>query len=95
MTAAPNAFRGIKGIRDIKAEIEPLEKWYRAFRPEVQVLTISRIDYDLIARWPKAAHVEGFDVTDNGIFFRGMRLSYDSGEGRYVKPPVPEQTVIT
>lgn len=93
--AAQSSFRGIKGIRDIKAEMEPLAAWYAKFKPDVTILTCSRVDYDLIARWPKAAHVEGFDVTENGIFFKGLRLTYDTGEGRYEKPAAPEQTVIT
>lgn len=95
MSAAANSFRGIKGIRDIKAEMLPLVDWYRKFKPGVDVLTCSRVDYDLIARWPKAASFEGFDITDNGIFFKGLRLSYDTGEGRYEKPAAPEQQVIS
>jgi hypothetical protein len=95
MSAAQSSFRGIKGIRDIKAELQPLAEWYLKFKPEVDTLTCSRIDYDLIARWPRAANVEGFDVTDNGIFFKGLRLSYDTGEGRYVKPAAPDQQVIS
>jgi hypothetical protein len=95
MTAAQSSFRGIKGIRDIKAELEPLAKWYAQFKPDVNDLTCSRVDYDLIARWPKAADLEGFSVTHNGIFFQGMRLTYDTGQGRYEKPAAPEQAVIS
>lgn len=89
-----SAFRGIQGIREIKTRMETLVDWYRQFKPGLRELVVDRKDYDLIARWPKAANVEGFDVTDNGIFFSGMRLTYATGQGRYDKRQAPEQTVI-
>ena len=72
-----------------------LVTWYQKFKPDMQELVVDRKDYDLIERWPKAAGVEGFDVTDNGVFFQGMRLTYTTGQGRYEKPAGPEQAVIT
>lgn len=92
--AIQSSFRGIQGIREIKARLLPLLEWYRQFKPEVSELVCEREDYDLIARWPKAANVEGFDVTDNGIFFKGMRLTFATGEGRYEKRQGPQQAVI-
>lgn len=89
-----SSFRGIQGIRDIKARMATLVAWYEKHKPEVRELVVERTDYDLIERWPKAASVEEFDVTDNGIFFKGMRLTYTTGQGRYEKPTGPEQTVI-
>jgi len=91
----PSAFRGIQGIREIKARMRTLVAWYREFKPEIQEIVVERKDYDLIERGPRAAGVEGFDVTDNGVFFSGMRLTYATGEGRYDKRQGPEQTVIT
>lgn len=91
----PSSFRGIQGIREIKTRMQALVKWYAQFKPDVTELVIERKDYDLIERWPKAANVEGFDVTDNGIFFSGMRLTYTTGQGRYDKQQGPQQTVIT
>ncbi|HEY4355630.1 MAG TPA: hypothetical protein VGN16_07790 [Acidobacteriaceae bacterium] len=90
----PSSFRGIQGIRDIKARMGELVKFYRKFKPGVVELICSRDDYDLIARWPRAANVEGFSVTDNGIFYEGLRLTFDTGQGRYEKPATPEQVVI-
>lgn len=89
-----NSFRGIAGIREIKARMQPLVKWYREFRPDVHELICERKDYDLIARWPKAAGAEGFVLSHNGIFYEGMRLTYDTGQGRYEKRQGPEQQVI-
>jgi hypothetical protein len=89
-----SSFRGIQGIREIKARMTQLVAWYAKHKPEVRELVIERTDYDLIARWPKAANVEGFDVTDNGIFFSGMRLTYTTGQGRYEKRQGPEQALI-
>lgn len=90
-----SSFRGIQGIREIKARMNTLVAWYEKHKPEVRELVIERKDYDLIERWPKAANVEEFNVTDNGIFFKGMRLTYTTGQGRYEKPKGPEQAVIT
>lgn len=91
----PNSFRGIQGIRETKSRMQALVAWYQKFKPEITELVIERNDYDLIERWPRAAGVEGFDVTDNGVFFAGMRLTYATGQGRYDKQQGPEQAVIT
>lgn len=90
-----NAFRGIKGIQEIMVRMAALVEYYERFRPDVKELVCERKDYDLIARWPKAANVEGFLISDAGIFYRGLRLTYDTGQGRYDKSKAPEQTVIT
>lgn len=90
-----SAFRGIQGIREIKTRMTALVAWYQQFKPGLREIVIDRKDYDLIARWPNAATVEDFDVTDNGIFFQGMRLTYTTGQGRYEKRQGPEQTSIT
>lgn len=82
MTEASH-FRGIQGIREIKTRMARLAHWNKQFRPDVRTLALGRKDFDLIARWPKAAKVEGFDVTHNGIFFDGFQLNYASGQGRY------------
>lgn len=92
---ATSAFRGIQGIREIKTRMSALVDYYRKFKPDVNELVCSRKDYDLIARWPKAANVEGFLISDNGVFYEGLRLTYDTGQGRYEKPHAPQQTVIS
>lgn len=94
MTAI-SSFRGIQGIREIKARMNTLVEFYRKFRPDVNELVCSRKDYDLVARWPKAANVEGFLISDSGIYYEGLRLTYDTGQGRYDKAQAPEQTVIS
>lgn len=91
----PSSFRGIQGIREIKTRMQSLVDFYRKFRPDVNELVCSRKDYDLVARWPKAANVEGFLISDSGIFYEGLRLTYDTGQGRYDKTQAPEQAVIS
>lgn len=88
-----DTFRGIKGIREIKARMIELVEWYRQFKPSVTEIVLERKDYDLIVRWPKAADFEGFVHSDNGVFYDGFRLTYDTGQGRYHKHQ-PEQAVI-
>lgn len=87
-------YRGIQGIREIKARMQSLAEWYQKFKPEVAELVLSKKDYDLIARWPRAAEEEGFVTSHNGIFYDGLRLTYDTGSGRYDKRSAPEQAVI-
>lgn len=89
-----SAFRGTKAIQDVKQRMQPLADWFTKFKPEVRELVVERKDYDLIARWPKAAHAEDIEVTHNGIFWGRFQLAYDSGEGRYLKPEAPKQEVI-
>lgn len=92
---ATSTFRGIQGIREAKAKMQKLVAWYRKFKPDVTEIVVSRKDYDLIARWPKAANAEEFLIGPNGIFYEGLRLTFDTGQGRYDKRQGPEQTVIT
>lgn len=89
-----SSFRGIQGIREAKARLAKLAAWYKTYKPDVSELCISRIDYDLIVRWPKAAHIEGFTASDSGIYYAGFCLTYDAGKGRYEKRSDPEQAVI-
>lgn len=92
--SAKSAFRGLRGIEDVRDRMQPLAEWYRAFKPDVTELVLERADYDLLKRWPRAAHLCGFDVVDGEIFYSGLRLTYDTGQGRYAKPQAPQQAVI-
>jgi hypothetical protein len=84
--------RGYRGIEEIKARMTPLMEWTKQFKPEQQHLCLQRKDYDLIKRWPKAAHCHEIEVLSTGeIWWRGLELVYDSGMGRYAKPRVPQQ----
>lgn len=55
-------FRGIRGIEEIVARMTPLMDWTKQFKPEQKSLRLSRTDYDLVKRWPKAANVLGITV---------------------------------
>ena len=74
--------------------MQPLAQWYAKFKPNATELCLERKDYDLLARWPKAGAVEGFLYSPRGIHFEGLRLTYDTGSGRYSKLSKPEQAVI-
>ncbi len=80
--SSSDSFRGIQGIREIKERIAPLVNFYLGAN-KVATVTCRRVDFDLIQRWPKAAAVEGFDVTHNGVFYKGLKLGYDRGPSRY------------
>lgn len=88
-------FRGLQGIPEIKARILSLISFYEKQKPDIQELCLNRNDYDLIARWPRAANCEGFVISHDGIFYKGFRLTFDTGEGRYQKSEKPKQTVIS
>ncbi len=83
---ADRASQGYRLIEDIMKRVKPLAEWTRQFKPEQQHLTLIRNDYDILKRWPKAAHAHGVDVVnDREIWFRGLELTYDGGPRRYVK----------
>lgn len=94
MTAATNSFRGIRGIEEIAVKMAKLVDYLTRYRPDVKQLILSRPDYDLVARWPKAANVLGFDVTHNGIFYKGFQLTFNTEHGRYQPQPEAHQAVI-
>jgi hypothetical protein len=84
--------RGYRGIGEIIEKMRPLMEWTRQFNPGQQHLRLARKDYDLIRRWPKAAHCHEITVLESGeIWWRGLELVYDSGLSRYAKLKAPEQ----
>lgn len=87
-------FRGYRGIEEIVSRIGPLVDWTKKFKPDQRHLTLTRKDYDLISRWPKAAHVHGIEVVGKDIWFHGLELTYDSGMSRYAKSAAPDQADI-
>jgi hypothetical protein len=90
-----NSFRGIQGIREIRVRIKPIVEWTKRFKPEQRTLTLERKDFDLIARWPKAANAEEFVISHNGIFYDGLQLKYSSGHGRYeTRPQIAQEDFV-
>lgn len=89
-----SVFRGYRGIDEIIQRMQPLVDWTKKFKPEQQCLRLERKDYDLIKRWPKAAHCHGIDVVGNEIWWQGLELVYDSGMSRYAKLSSPVQADI-
>lgn len=82
--AEPSYFRGLRGIQEIRDDkLRRLAEWLKANRPSCRQLTLKRKDYDLIARYPKAAGLAGFTVSDGSIFYDGFELRWDRSPGRY------------
>ena len=76
-------FKGMRGIEEVVMRMRPLFDFYKDFRPDIQHIAIPRKDFDLVRRWPKAAHLCGFDVTEDGIYYGGLRVLHDTSEARY------------
>lgn len=89
---ADRVSQGYRLIEDIMKRVRPLAEWTRQFKPEQLHLTLTRNDYDILKRWPKAAHTHGVDVVNGSeVWFRGLELTYDGGPRRYIKLPTPVQ----
>src|SRR6185312_6136350 len=85
-------FRGLFGIeasRDDK--LKRLSEWLKANRPSCKQITLKRKDYDLIARYPKAAGLAGFTVSDGAISYDGFDLRCDRSPQRYQQPNAPSE----
>jgi hypothetical protein len=78
-----SVFRGMRGIEEVTQKMKKLVEFYRLHKPRVTTITLARVDYDLIKRWPKAASACGFDVTHNGVFYKGYELRFAAGAPRY------------
>lgn len=63
----------------------PMVEWLLKYKPEgTRHLTLHRKDYDLIARWPKAGKMSGFEYSVEGLItYKGIVLGYDKRPGRY------------
>lgn len=84
---ADRVSQGYRLIETIMKRVGPLADWTRQFKPEQQHLTLTRNDYDILKRWPVAAHAHDVDaVNGRELWFRGLELTYDGGPRRYVKP---------
>jgi hypothetical protein len=92
---ADRVSQGYRLIEDIMKRVGPLAEWTRKFKPNQQHLTLTRNDYDILKRWPRAAHAHGVDaVNDRELWFRGLELTYDGGPRRYVRVPGVTQVDI-
>jgi hypothetical protein len=89
---ADRVSQGYRLIDVIMKRVGPLADWTRQFKPEQQHLTLSRNDYDILRRWPVAAHAHGVDtVGGRELWFHGLELTYDGGPRRYQKATQPMQ----
>lgn len=93
MTQEIPQLRGYHSILEVVERMKPVYDWYMRFKPEVTRLTLVRKDYDLIARWPKAAELCDFIKVGNEIRYRYFKrdektykdftLAFDKKAPRY------------
>ena len=87
-------FRGYWAIKEVLGRLDPLVAWTKQFKPQQRHVTLAKKDYDLIRRWPKAAHVHQIECVGPDTWYHGLELTYDGGPGRYDKQRGPLQTDI-
>lgn len=75
-------FRGFHAIGEVAKKARRIAD-NAAFLPNVRTLRLYRRDYDLVARWPNAAKLHGFEFTAGVMSFHGFQLAYDHTAQRY------------
>jgi hypothetical protein len=80
--------RGYIGIQEVLQRAAPLAEWQLKYRPDMKVLRLKRVDYDLIARWPNAGKLQAIPVSyaDGKITWQGLELQCHVGPSRYKAP---------
>lgn len=76
-------FRGFHAIGEVASKARRLAEHCAKFTDCVRVLRLYRRDYDLVARWPKAAALHGFEFTGPAISFQGFKVECDTSRPRY------------
>lgn len=77
-------FRGYWAIAEVVARMKKLAEHYAKFHPR-KTICLYRKDYDLLARWPKAAALHGIRQEGKTLVFMGFELGYDKTEKRYAR----------
>lgn len=76
-------FRGYHAIGEVAAKAKRLAEHAGRFTRDLKVLRLYRRDYDLVARWPNAAKLHGFEFTGAVISYGGFRIDCDRTPERY------------
>jgi len=79
-------FRGFHAIGEVAKKAQRIADHAGKFSRDLRVLRLYRTDYDLVARWPNAAKMHGFEFSEGVISFKGFRVAYSTGPERYAKP---------
>lgn len=79
---AEKYFRGFHAIAEVVERMVKLADHQQKFHPH-ESLRLFRKDYDLLARWPKAAAMHGVMVEGETLVFKGFTLTYDRTQKRY------------
>lgn len=92
--AEATSFRGYWAIKEVLERMDPLVEWTKRFKAHQRHITLARKDYDLIRRWPKAAHVHQIECVGPETWYHGFELTYDGGPRRYVAAAQAIQTDV-
>ena len=84
-----SVFRGYREIETIRARVLRLIEGYRLAGKPAADIRLKPVDYDLVARWPKASAVHGFLVSASGVTFEGRDVKRITGISRY---PIKKET---
>jgi hypothetical protein len=83
MAERESTFRGFWSIAEVRERTVRFADWLQKFKLDCHEITLARKDFDLIRRWPKAAQLNEFTITDESVTFKGFKLKPAKGEGRY------------
>ncbi len=78
-------FRGFHAIGEVAKKAQRIADHAGRFTRGMVILRLYRTDYDLVARWPNAAKMHGFEFSEGLISFKGFRVAYSSGAERYAR----------
>jgi hypothetical protein len=77
-------FRGFLAIGEVVERMKPLAEHQKKYH-QTEYLTLFRKDFDLLARWPKAAELHGVSQQGGVLVFMGFKLRFDKTEKRYAE----------
>ena len=89
-----SSFRGYWAIDAVRKQLRPVVERLDEIGKHDAVVSLFPVDFDLVRRWPKAASIHGFTVTDDGVYFQGHPVTRYVGIGRYEAPQESTQAVI-
>lgn len=86
MSRETSSIRGYHAIRAVVADMQTLAEGLLNRRPPATSMTLRARDYDLLARWPKAAALHGIYPSHDVLHWHGFALRREHG-----RPIPPKQ----
>lgn len=75
--------RGSRAVADLVQRISPLSEFLRDHKPGTATITLARLAWDLIVRWPATAAAHGFQVAKGVVTWKGFTLRAENSVPRY------------